>query len=515
MSAETSHAPSLEVVTATDTTTDTSFQPTTGSSLAECGDHAEVSTSVVEDSPAASTSTHEPEPTLPSQETTTTTHTSTPLSQEPVFRFGFFDIEKDQKTGESSTIDSFNSGTTDNASEVAPEFIQFGDFPPVAVSRAARVSVATVTTTSAPVTTRTVKAKTVFVRQRSRDLNPTWKARGDLLDQIKREESQNGRSRAQFHLLEDRFPGAIEPAELGGFLLVAREPVDQVRSIPREVWVATVAGSGLVVEIKYSDLNTDFRIETEFQILRLLSDLGIARQPIYLSSPGGGFVMQAMYSVVEPAGMSLAAYCQSLQPDSLRVLDLSLTVLQMIELIHTQGVVHGDLSEFAIRLDRNGARLLFAEFEYANFFPDKMDQPRTALVGTLLEDRKEAIALEYLSPWELERVARYTRRDDLFRWIEMTARLLLGSQMDQVLSRTTGGAPEALIAFKLSYPYFAHNGPKRARLWRGTSADGRQAIKANLGAILDIIRNLDIDEDPNYGLIRQHLMEAIALIRGQ
>jgi hypothetical protein len=172
------------------------------------------------------------------------------------------------------------------------------------------------------------------------------------------------------------------------------------------------------------------------------------------------------------------------------------------------------LTEFAIRFDLSGSRLILTEFEYANFFPDKMDENRTLPPGSILEDRHEAIALSFLSPWELQGPLRVTRRDDMFHWIEIFARMLLKRQFWEIQSRECQQDDAmCLINFKQFYPYFTHNGPQESRIWNRLRSDQRQEVKQNLNSILDIIRLADMDDEPSYAAIRHHLSRALEIAR--
>lgn len=51
---------------------------------------------------------------------------------------------------------------------------------------------------------------------------------------------------------------------------------------------------------------------------------------------------------------------------------------------------------------------------------------------------------------------RLSRRDDLFRWIELVARLLLGAQFDRVMGKESTAT--TLLHFQMTGEYFALNG---------------------------------------------------------
>ncbi len=117
-----------------------------------------------------------------------------------------------------------------------------------------------------------------------------------------------------------------------------------------------------------------------------------------------------------------------------------------------------------------------------------------------------------MPPFEMNR-DRLSGRDDLFRWIELVARLLLGAQFDRVTAKES--AATTLFHFKMTREHFALNGSGGYQPWTHLSSETKRRVKVLLGNMLEYIRGLENDQGPDYIRLDQTIVTVIKLIRNE
>jgi len=175
--------------------------------------------------------------------------------------------------------------------------------------------------------------------------------------------------------------------------------------------------------------------------------------------------------------------------DPIEVLSIARELLGLLYQLHSHGIAHGSFSDASVLFaDKSGSpNLALIEFEFAALLATKS--------RSMLAQRYRAqIQVMEMSPFEIQ-LDRLSRRDDLFRWIELVARMLLGAQLNRVMEKES--LATSLLHFKMTREYFALNGSGGWQPWRHTGSDTKRRVKSLLGNMLQYIRRLGIDEDPD------------------
>ena len=301
--------------------------------------------------------------------------------------------------------------------------------------------------------------------------------------------------------------GTVQETLLGPILLTKALPESDHRRDPRSEFEGENMGTHEAVYVKLGNLNTDFRLKNEYVILQYIESLGIAPKPLYLSSAVSGFRFQARFLITEKIGPSAYYGRDSMSMD--QKFSAWLQVLDSLEIIHRTGLVHGDLSELTIRYDSDKDKAFITDFEYAAFYPESMHcLPQSVLinVGGAL---KTPDAL--MTPWEMQGGAPYSRRDDIFRWIESLARVLLGEHYTKWMAKTTQYRSDKVIHFKMHHALFMSNTKHTAQIWK-TECDMSQ-LDRQFAKMLSHIRALRLNDKPNYSLLRKSLTHVQVLLR--
>jgi serine/threonine protein kinase len=180
---------------------------------------------------------------------------------------------------------------------------------------------------------------------------------------------------------------------------------------------------------------------------------------------------------------------------------MGLEVVNLIERMHSIGVVHGDLNEFKVRIQANG-ELCLIDFESAVFIPETDRTARSSFPQS---------SAEYLSPWEIQGFP-YARRDDLFRWVEMLARLLYGEPFSNYQRTESFATIDGLLRFKLANMYFNMKGGRRRNIWSVLTNEGKHLAKGALNTVLAYVRTLGQETLPDYGFIYQKIESVIQIL---
>ena len=212
---------------------------------------------------------------------------------------------------------------------------------------------------------------------------------------------------------------------------------------------------------------------TDALFLNVLASSGVVVRPIHLSAPAAmgssppipvriltevtyqrfgvciAAKTQVRFLVMEEAGMSLNHYLHWLAANApwstyaKRAVSLTIRIIEMLEIIHDKGVIHGDIhvanilfrtpTDSPSQVGVNDTDLVFIDFEYSEFYPDQInsseDKPRRPINPALL------------SPWQL-RGKRMGRRDDVYRGVELLANALSLNENQKEISRQIHELPK-------------------------------------------------------------------------
>jgi len=194
--------------------------------------------------------------------------------------------------------------------------------------------------------------------------------------------------------------------------------------------------------------------------------------------------------------------------DPVLIISLCREVFWLIAELHSYGIAHGSITGWTIVF--NGPRLILTEFEFATMYT-RTAQPIPATVQRL----RDAVNPFDATAFELTR-QRPCRRDDLYRWVEIMARLFFGKQFDQVMQTNASGRhrQDGLYAFKLKHKHFILNGLPGLEPWKTRcSPEQVKLIKAALGRILDYIRSLQVNDNPDYEGLDDELLIVLNALR--
>ncbi len=306
-------------------------------------------------------------------------------------------------------------------------------------------------------------------------------------------------------ILKHSLVGATQDSPIGPLLLKEITPETALCLCQKEEYIAKNLRTAEDLLVRFGDLNTDHRLKNEFLILEYLREIGISPKPFFISPPSQGYVFEARYLVTELMGQPL--YFASKRMTRSQLLDVGTLVLDTIEILHRVGIVHGDLSEFSIRYCAERRKIYLADFEHARFFPQEIYIPRDPVLRRPTHPISNPLKLNYRqkSPWEIAGINPYSRRDDLYRWIETLARSMLGPEYEQWFESITKKRMDLYLKFKTEAGIFMTASSKNAIAWNDCSASVRKQLHAEFGRILAHIRSLNIHEKPDYQFLRNSL----------
>ena len=302
-----------------------------------------------------------------------------------------------------------------------------------------------------------------------------------------------------FALVTPFIPGHIKITPLGPLYVLSVEIVDQMRSLNQGIVKGTVGGT--LYTIKVGDIYSDAKLLTDYIMLQLLENTDIAPKPLYLSSSVSLYSVAPRYLILEDYGPSISYMHQFMNVSPGQTLRLGLEVLNHLERMHGIGVVHGDLNEQNIRLRYSGGCWL-TDFDFSALIADTSRKPRVNF---------PVAHPEYLSPWEIDGFP-YSRRDDLFRWIETVARLLYGETFKETQWNHSGGQMYGIKRFKQAFMYFDLNGRRDDNdysIWSIVSRESRRRIRGRLNTVLEYVRGLGQDDNPDYSFITRKIQMVV------
>jgi hypothetical protein len=230
---------------------------------------------------------------------------------------------------------------------------------------------------------------------------------------------------------------------------------------------------------------------------------------------------EVRFMVFEKLGLTLTKYFQEARrvswPNNYikKVLIVARKVLNMLHQMHKMGIVHGDIHGRNIMLKQDNPMdpdVRFIDFELAVFYP--MEFGERVVVG------RSSLNEFLLSPWHIEG-NRLGRRDDLFRWIELTARSLNANLLGAYKASINKGyeaqdnPPEKRVYISQELSSI-----KRTENLFGVSAylgtrccQGFPGVADRLDEIVTLIRAVPHpDSEPDYTRISELLESALAEI---
>jgi serine/threonine protein kinase len=255
---------------------------------------------------------------------------------------------------------------------------------------------------------------------------------------------------------------------LGGILRIKQEL--QCGDYGR-IFSGSVGNQSVVVKyssdshLRAPDVEThslDHPLVTEYMFLSLLNKTGVAPSVFYISPPAvlpregfnttrfvGRFLADYMAESIELGAQvrflvmekvngaswdTVVEYTnKDLSVNSTKLLlSATRTLIDVLELIHEVGVVHGDIHGGNIMFrtqegEDNFVQVLLIDFEYAVLMANSFGAPVGDLPVGLFN-------LDFLSPWQLGGF-RKGPRDDIFRTIELLARALARGKMEERMER--------------------------------------------------------------------------------
>ena len=303
-----------------------------------------------------------------------------------------------------------------------------------------------------------------------------------------------------FALVTPFIPGHVKITPLGPLYVLSVESVDQMRSLNQGIVKGTVGGT--LYTVKVGDIYSDAKLLNDYIMLQLLENTDIAPKPLYLSSSVSLYSVAPRYLIMEDYGPSISYMHQFMSVSPGQTLRLGLEVLNHLERMHGIGVVHGDLNELNIRLRYSGGCWL-TDFDFSALIADTSREPRANF---------PVAHPEYLSPWEIDGFP-YSRRDDLFRWIETVARLLYGASFKEAQWDQSGGQIDGIKRFKQTFMYFDLNGRRDDNglsIWSNVSRESRRRIRGRLNTVLEYVRRLAQDDHPDYSFIARKIQMVVS-----
>ena len=388
-------------------------------------------------------------------------------------------------------------------------YIKFGEFPPVEVDdnmlqdlsiENEHVASGRLATTANPDDNETKPSQSAS----------NWDQAIKALVSISNEVSKFDHISFVYPLADTTASDSKQASRFGDIQIERRLFHSEIRGYPMTMVEGVITSLGKTVKLKYTDINSDFRLRNEFVILRYLQAHGVAPRPLLLSSPGGGYIMQARFLVTEPDGEPLYSYAGSMPTQGL--LTICLKAIDALETIHSQGIVHGDLSELTVHYIQSTDQVVLTDFHHASFYPDVESYPLDDPLLVISSALDYGPPIDHQTPYEIARIFPYTRRDDLYRWVEMMARVISGNEHSARLHTETGYEPLAEMNFKLQDRFFILKGTGMSTVWGRYSSKTRNRLHVLFKAILTHIRSLDIDDTPDYSFIRTNLLGVIRVL---
>ena len=358
----------------------------------------------------------------------------------------------------------------------------------------------TTTTTESPVTTTTTEMTTTSISQARYISSATgWARMGARLEAIRRDQIQGDALNQHYALISALSPGNQIETPLGRLLVLGSEPLNQLhRLTPRLAWkVHLDKTTSPPLIMKVGDIYTDMNLVNEYTVLKLLEGTGIAPAALFLSPDQSKYTRSPRYLITEQPGTPLHSFCAFNQPSPRQLVIIFLDALNLIQRMHTAGIVHGNLNEFNLHVFPSG-KLSLSDFELASFLTETGRSPRRYYTDHIPQHNMR----EFQSPWELNGND-YTRRDDLFRWIEMFARLLFGFEYIRYLQM----CPSGMTRFKFKEPFFTFESAS----WLVLPPHSRGLAKRELGWALEYIRDLRFMDQPDYGFLTQRMETLLGL----
>ena len=233
---------------------------------------------------------------------------------------------------------------------------------------------------------------------------------------------------------------------------------------------------------------------------------------------------ETRFLVQEKAGIDLTEYIGFLGEHSswdrraMRSVQLGIKVIQMLKELHSMGIVHGDVhgSNVLFRTPMDAPQqvkgtdtdLVFIDFEFAFYFPDKIGTPEK-------EPRRPRLSARLLSPWHLAG-SRVGRRDDVYRALESMSNGLSNGSLRRWLKNEVrdrinenGVATDRFIAQLKDV-----NGLFEDAVRGDADTVRRVAVQSELDHIAQehLARYTHPDDRPEYDEIVEHLETVLKLL---
>jgi serine/threonine protein kinase len=244
-----------------------------------------------------------------------------------------------------------------------------------------------------------------------------------------------------------------------------------------------------------------------------------------------------VYEKVGPSIREFLGWLKVTQPDRYfkGVMTIGRKVLDMLQQLHSRGIVHGDIHDDHIlfkravshinEIDLESDELVFVDFSSAKSIVGAPEQP-------VKVPKRSQLHPDVLSPWHLMNY-RLGRRDDVFRWIEMLARLFspeLSTGMSNLVLRNmeyAGNPPagsqayeemlvRALYHVKMNERFFGYSAALASigcNTQMGIPADQVKTVQRGLDAIVTEIRGYKTpDVEPRYSAIQAAMDQVVRRI---
>ena len=231
----------------------------------------------------------------------------------------------------------------------------------------------------------------------------------------------------------------------------------------------------------------------------------------FCSSSGGTVrfaLVQFRESLVDVRTIMRGSFRMSRNDRFVIAMQLGVNMIASLELIHSQNLIHGNISPETVKVGKNSTgtiQLVFTAFDHYSGYIDGSGVSEKTHPG------KRSL---WFSPWELIS-AQYTKRDEIFRAVQTIANWLCYLEYEIVQQIMT---PEALLEWKLRGNIFVV--PEKSGT--GTlfdpvneltiSATRAFQVRAGLARIQSLVRTSEI-ENPKYREIIVELRRISWLIR--
>jgi serine/threonine protein kinase len=190
--------------------------------------------------------------------------------------------------------------------------------------------------------------------------------------------------------------------------------------------------------------------------------------------------------------------------DALRI---TLDLLSIIEVLHSRGIVHGDVHPGNVVIKEDTGKVKVIDFGRAFFSLDFEDKP--------VRIRAPFSSMHCLfSHWNIEG-DRFGFRDDLFKALHVLAVLLMGRPFNEhCIALQDDLNPFRLFLFKSARNYFQIPGLRDpVEEARYLDSDIRQLVKIHLNRAMDIARDQpDVNAPARIAEVRDQLQAALHLV---